>query len=258
MDEGDIMEKIKILGVPIDRVDMKEAVRRSILALEEKRKMFIMTPNSEIVMAANRDAKLLDVIGKADMTVPDGIGLLIASKIIRTPFLERVAGIDLMDNLLHYADEHHKSVFLLGGKPRVAEKAAEKIAEKYPGLRIAGHHHGYFKGMHTGAEGHPEEQRVLSLINEVKPDMLFVALGAPKQEYFIERYGKQLDARLFMGVGGSLDVYSGSVKRAPQIYQKLGLEWFYRGVKEPWRFKRMSVLPLFLLQVIRKGEKPIK
>lgn len=192
------------------------------------------------------------------MTVPDGIGLVIASKIIGKPLTERVTGIDLMENLLQYA--HHKkySVYLLGGKSGIAEEACGKIKEKYPGLIIAGYHHGYFKGLHTGYEGHQEELDVLTRINEAKPDILFVALGAPKQEYFIDRYMQELDAKLFMGVGGSLDVYSGKVERAPVFYQKFGLEWLYRGLKEPWRFKRMSVLPKFVIEVLRRKEKPIR
>lgn len=251
------MEKVTVLGVPIDRVDRGEALRRSVKALEEGRKFFIVTPNSEIVMQANRDGKLLDIIKKSDMTVPDGIGLVIASKMIGRPLRERVTGIDLMEDLLKYANREKKSIYLLGAKPKIAEAAAGKIRERYPHIRIAGHHHGYFKGLHTGAKGHEEEKKVLEEIRKAQPDMLFVALGAPKQEYFIDEYLEQLPAKIFVGVGGSLDVYSGTMRRAPEFYQRFGLEWLYRGIKEPWRFKRMSVLPLFLIQVLLKKEKPI-
>lgn len=251
------MEKVTVLGVPIDRVDGKAALQRSVQAMEEGRKFFIVTPNSEIVMQANRDEKLLDIIRQADMTVPDGIGLVIASKMIGKPLSERVTGIDLMESLLSYADRERKSIYLLGAKPGIAEKAAEKIREKYPNLIVAGHHHGYFKGLHTGSKGHEEEKKVLEDIRLAEPDMLFVALGAPKQEYFIAEYLKQLPSKLFIGVGGSLDVYSGTMQRAPEFYRKFGLEWLYRGIKEPWRFKRMSVLPLFLIQVLLRKEKPI-
>lgn len=251
------MKKINILGVPVDRVDMGQAVHRIAQAVEQDNKYFVVTPNSEIVVNANKDQKLLDIIKSSDMTVPDGIGLVLASKILKKPFRERVTGIDLMEELLKYAHENHKSVFLLGGKPGVAQEAAEKIVDKYPGLILAGSHHGYFKGLHTGAEGHPEELAVIQTINQVKPDFIFVAFGSPKQEYFIAKYLPKIDSKLFMGVGGSLDVYSGNVKRAPAIYQKLGLEWLYRGIKEPWRIKRMAVLPLFLIHVILKKDKPI-
>lgn len=252
------MEKIMILGVPIDCVTMKQALERASKALEKESKFFIVTPNSEIVMLANKDKKLLDIIKRSDMTVPDGIGLVIGSKIIKKPLTERVTGIDLMENLLRYADERRKSIYLLGGKPGVAEKAAEEISKKYSDLIVSGHHHGYFKGLHTNAEGHQEEVDVLAQINAAKPDILFVALGAPKQEYFISRYMNELNATIFMGVGGSLDVYSGNVERAPMFYRNLGLEWLYRGIKEPWRFKRMSVLPQFVIQVLVRKEKPIQ
>lgn len=252
------MEKITILGVPIDCVTMSEATQQASESLEKGQKFFIVTPNSEIVIQANQDEKLLDIIKRSDMTVPDGIGLVIASKIIGKPLTERVTGIDLMENLLQYAHQKRLSVYLLGGKRGIAEEAARKIKEKYPGLIVAGHHHGYFKGLHIGHAGHQEELDVLARINEVKPDILFVALGAPKQEYFIDCYMKEIDAKLFMGVGGSFDVYSGQVERAPVFYQKLGLEWLYRGFKEPWRFKRMAVLPKFVIEVLKRREKPIR
>ena len=251
------MEKIQILGVPIDNVDMKEAVKRAPDAIEAHRKYFIVTPNSEIVVEANNNEELLNIIKDADLVVPDGIGLVIGSKIIGKPLSERVTGIDLMEQLLIYANKNFKSVYLIGGKEGIAFDAGINIKRKYPNIKIAGTHHGYFSGIHTGKPGHSEEEEVIEHIINADADMVFVALGALKQERFINTYIHRLSGRLFMGVGGSLDVYSGTVKRAPAIYQKLGIEWLYRLIKEPFRIQRMMSLPVFLINVLIKKEKPM-
>ncbi|WP_334302865.1 WecB/TagA/CpsF family glycosyltransferase [Tepidibacter aestuarii] len=246
------LERINILGVPVHKVDMNEALNASSNFFDRDKKSVIVTPNSEIVMMAKDDEKFLNIIKEADLVIPDGIGLVIASKIIKNPLTERVTGIDLMENILNYCNENNKSIFILGGKPGVADKAVENIVKKYPNIKNSGAHHGYFKGHHIGHEGHDEEKEVIRKINEIKPDILFVAFGAPKQELWIQRYKDEVDTSVFMGVGGSVDVYAGEVKRAPEVYQKFGLEWFYRLVKEPWRYKRMMLLPKFIVQVIVK------
>ncbi|WP_417203558.1 WecB/TagA/CpsF family glycosyltransferase [Acetoanaerobium sticklandii] len=251
------MQRMTILGVSIDRVDMKEAVSRVAEALKLNKKFFIVTPNSEIVVNANKDKTLFEIIKSADMVVPDGIGLVLASKIMKTPLKERVTGIDLMDNLLKFSSENGYSVYFIGGKEGIAQDAAENIKIKYPNITIAGTHHGYFKGEHTGNVNHPDEKEVINHINNANPDLVFVALGAPKQEKFISYNLNKLNAKVFMGVGGSLDVYAGTVKRAPEIYQKLGLEWAYRAIKEPWRIKRLGAIPVFALKVLIKKDKPM-
>lgn len=249
------MEKINVLGVPVDKVNMNEALNKAINLIENKTRSVIYTPNSEIVMMAREDEKLLNAIKESDLIIPDGIGLVLASKIIKKPLEERVTGIDLMENILQYCHKENKSIYIIGGKPGTADKAGKNIKEKYPNIDVVGTYHGYFKGQHIGQEGHEEEIRVLNEINSLKPDVLFVAFGAPKQELWIQRYRNEIDTNLFMGVGGSVDVYAGEVDRAPEIYQKLGLEWFYRLVKEPWRYKRMMALPKFVIEVLVKGQK---
>lgn len=248
---------MRILGVRIDHVDMKGAVKRATENINPKKPFVIVTPNSEIVVKANQEKALLDFIEEAGMVVPDGIGLVIGSKLVNQPLKERVTGIDLMVELVKYASLNEKSVYFIGGKPGFAEQAAEKLKEQFPGLNVVGTHHGYFKGLHTGAKGHSEEMAVIEDIKSKKPDMLFVAFGAPKQEYFIDAYKDVLGAGLLMGVGGSLDVISGNVKRAPEVYQKMGLEWAYRLAKEPWRIKRAGALPVFALNVLIKKDRPM-
>lgn len=246
------MEKINILGVPVHKVDMNEALNVSSSFFDTDKKSVIVTPNSEIVMMAKDDEKFLNIIKEADLVIPDGIGLVIASKIIKNPLNERVTGIDLMENILNYCNENNKSIFILGGKPGIADRAVENIVKKYPNIKKSGSYHGYFKGHHIGHEGHDEEKEVINKINELKPDILFVAFGAPKQELWIQRYKDEVNTSILMGVGGSVDVYAGEVQRAPEFYQKFGLEWFYRLVKEPWRYKRMMLLPKFIVQVVIK------
>lgn len=248
---------MRILGVRIDHVDMKEALKKATENINPLKPFVIVTPNSEIVVKANQEKELLKFIENAGMVVPDGIGLVIGSKLVKQPLKERVTGIDLMVELVKYASLNKKSVYFLGGKPGFADQAAEKLKEQFKGLQVAGTHHGYFKGIHTGARGHAEEMAVIEDIKSKKPDMVFVAFGAPKQEYFIDAYKDVLGAGLLMGVGGSLDVISGNVKRAPQVYQKMGMEWAYRLAKEPWRIKRAGALPIFALNVLIKKDRPM-
>lgn len=226
--------KIPILDVNIDSVTMEEAVERA-LALEGNGHM-IFTPNPEIIMAAQEDAALMEALNTADMLLPDGIGVVIASKILDTPLPERVPGFDFACRLL----ESGRSFYLFGAKPGVAEEAARRLREKDPEINIVGTHHGYFD----------DDSDIIKDINEKKPDVLLVCLGAPKQERWIASRRTELEAKLMLGVGGTLDVLAGVVKRAPVFWQKVHLEWLYRALKEPSRFPRLMVLPRFVWRVI--------
>lgn len=240
---GSMSEKsVKIFGVRIDRVDMDEAFNRFLVLLNRERTAVIYTPNTEMVMMAEKDREFKEVLNSADLVIPDGIGLIHASRIHNLGLTERVPGIELMDRILKYCNATRRSIFLFGGKPGIAELAAQKILEKYPNIVL--------KGVETGYFGPDDEERIINTINEAKPDVLFVALGAPKQEKWVAKYRKILNAHVTMGVGGSLDVYAGSVKRAPVIFQKLGIEWLHRLLKEPSRVGRMMALPKFMIKVL--------
>jgi len=193
-------------------------------------------------MMAQTNGSIMRLLNEGDLVVPDGIGLIVASKLKKLELKERVAGVDLVDNILGFCAKEKKSFFILGGKPGIAELACEKIKELHLGVEVAGFYHGYFKDN--------EEEMIINKINNVEPDVVFVCLGAPRQEIWIDKYYKEINCKLIMGVGGSVDIYAGTVKRAPLIFQNLGLEWFYRLIKEPWRFKRMLVLPKFLIKVL--------
>ncbi len=239
--------RVNILGVPVDMVDKEAAfgIFREIFARPGC--SMIVTPNSEIVQNASKDPELKSLIASADLIIPDGIGLVYASKLMGCPLSERVTGIDFLESIIRYLSETGESIFFFGSKPGVADAAAEKMKEKYPGLNVAGTHHGYFQP--------EEEEDIVRQINESGADFLCVALGAPKQEKFIAAHRQQLSARGAIGVGGSLDVWAGSLKRAPEFYRKHGLEWLYRFIQQPTRFKRMLALPVFMLRVIFSGRK---
>ena len=234
--------KKEVMGVSFDNVTMDEALERAKEILAGDRAAYVVTPNAEIVYETMQDPALRDLVNGADLVLPDGAGVVLASKILKDPLKEKVAGVDFADNLLGVLAQTGGSVYLLGSKPGIAELAAEKMLAKHPGLTIAGMADGYLK----------DEAPVVEKINAVKPDVLFVCLGAPKQERFMVNHQSELQVKLMAGLGGSLDSFAGTVKRAPKWMIKLSLEWLYRLIKEPKRFKRMLRLPKFLWAVCLK------
>ncbi len=234
--------KIDVMGVLFDNVTMDEALAQAVALLPEKRGAIVVTPNSEIVYEAMADVGLRDLLNGADLVLPDGAGVVLGSKILKTPLKEKVAGVDFADRMLQHLAETGGSVYLLGGKPGIAELAAQKMVEKHPGLTICGMADGYFR----------DEAPVVEAVRAAQPDVLFVCLGAPKQEKFMACHQRELPVGLMAGLGGSLDAFAGTVKRAPRWMIRLNLEWFYRLIKEPWRFKRMLRLPKFLFAVMRR------
>lgn len=243
-------ESIRIMGVRIDKVTLDLAIEKVHSYLQGNKTNVIYTPNTEIVMAANKDKELKNLLNQGNLVIPDGIGLIYASKIKKRELPERVTGFDLSVKMLKLASKEGYSIFLLGGKEGVAKEAEEKISERFPKIKIAGSHHGYFKGAHIGFSGHEEEKKVIEEINNSNADILFVGFGAPRQEKWIHSNKDKLKCKVIIGNGGTIDILAGRVKRAPLIYQRLGLEWLYRLVKEPWRIKRQIVLPKFMLKVL--------
>lgn len=236
------LDFVKILGVKINKVDMDQAYDHFLNILKNDTTSSICTPNPEIVMMAQKDKKLKEAIYNSDLIIPDGIGLIYASKIYKLGLETRVAGIEFMEEILKYSNRTKKKVFLLGAKPGVAKKAKKNILDEYNNIEIVGQHHGYFD--------EKEELEVIDLINEKKPDILFVALGAGKQEKWIEKNKKILNVSVAMGVGGCLDVWAGNVKRAPKLFINLNIEWLYRFIKQPSRLPRMLQIPKFIIKVL--------
>lgn len=240
------MENVNILGVRIDKVDLKSAVSKVVSLLEKGSPASVFTPNSEIIYLAKDDEKFKKILNSSDLNTADGIGVVYASKILKNPVCERVAGFDLAKSLLPIMNEKKLKLFLFGGKEGVAKKAKEEILKDYPDICICGVENGYFDS----------SDKIIENINNASPDFVFVCLGAPKQEKWIYENKDNLNAKVLMGIGGSLDVFAKEAKRAPQIFIKLNIEWLYRLLKNPSRFKRMLALPKFAFEVIkrRKGE----
>ena len=235
--------RIDILGVGFDDITAEQTVLRASEMISGGEKTYIVTPNPEIVWMARHEEALRIAINGAGLVLPDGIGIIIGARILGTPLrCGRVPGIDFAAALLGKMAQSGGSVFLLGSKPGIAEEAGQKLEEKYPGLKIAGAADGYFSG----------DEPIIEMINSAQPDVLLVCLGSPKQELWMSKNLGRLNVKLCAGLGGSLDVFAGKIKRAPIFFQKFGLEWLYRLFLEPRRIKRMSKLPLFVLALIWK------
>lgn len=234
----------KVLGYPVDVVD--EPLALSIIedAWERQRSLHTVTLNAEMVVTAQQDPELDRIIRHAHLIVPDGAGVVWAIK-LNGQEISRLPGIELAAGALARAAVGQRRVALLGGRPEVMEQLLEVLPERYPGLNIVAHQHGYFS--------FDEEENIIEELAKHDPDLLLVALGVPKQEYFIDRWISHFPHTVMIGVGGSYDVWTGQVKRAPALMRKLNLEWLYRLAKEPWRFKRiMSALPSFFFQVLQE------
>lgn len=236
-------KKVIIMDVPINKVTMEEASNQVVGYLLGKSQHTVFTPNPEIIMDAQQDPELMRILKEADLVVADGIGVVLASRILKVEKLpERVGGFDMMQQVLSKIKDTSIRVYFLGSKPGVAEQAAKNMRKTYPGINIVGFRDGYF--------GTADEREIIDEIKGLKVDLLMVGLGAPRQEKWIDKHIEELGIKVGVGVGGSLDVMAGTVKRAPEIYQKLGLEWFYRLITNPKRAKRMLNLPIFGAKVI--------
>lgn len=236
--------RANVLGCRVDLVDMAQSLRVVSEFIMKGQPRQVITLNAEIIYAARRHAELRQVIEGAGLVTPDGAGVVWAARFLGYPVRERVTGIDLAGALAAEAAVQGWRVFLLGARPGVAAQAADNLVAQYPGLRVVGTQHGYFQ--------EEEMERLLAEIKDSRPDLLLVGLGAPYQEFWIHRYQRELEVPVAVGVGGSLDVLAGRVRRAPGWLIRLNLEWLYRLVLEPRRWRRQLVLPCFVWQVIRQ------
>lgn len=237
--------RINVLGVGFDNLTMAEAVERGMELLHSDGAHYVVTPNPEIVEVCREDPEAKRVVNGADLVLPDGIGIIKGAAMLGTPLKEKTPGIEFAEKIVENMAKEGLSLYLLGAKPGVAELAAKNLAQKYPGLKIAGTHDGYFK----------DDDPVVEAIRQSGAHAVFVCLGAPKQEFWMAKNGVATGAHLLCGLGGSLDVFAGTVERAPKFFCDHGLEWFYRLCKEPRRIGRMMKLPLFLVHVMKEKKK---
>ena len=235
------MIRTDVLGVGVDALTRQKAVESALCIIKEHRGAYMVTPNPEIVMAAWDDPKVFDAVNSADIVIADGVGVLMAAKILKRPLPERVTGIDVAADIMRELAKSSGSVFLLGAKAGVAEKAAANIERSFPGIVICGTNDGYTL-----------TDELTERINAAEPDFLFVCLGVGRQELWMAQNAGKLRVGLMAGLGGTLDVLSGDTKRAPLGWQKRNLEWLYRCFEEPKRFKKIMKFPGFLLKAYRE------
>lgn len=237
------MDSVTLLGMKVDRLSMGEALEDLERFIADGKPRHIVTADASMVVQARRDSDLAAIVQGADLVTPDGAGLLWASKLLRHPILHRVSGVDLVAELSRLSSRKGYRLFLLGSAPGVAEAASKNLAERFPGAQFVGTRHGFFSTA--------DEPQIVQEIRAAKPDVLLVAFGIPKQEKFIARHKEALGVPVLIGVGGSFDVYSGRVKRAPKWMQNRGLEWLYRVCQNPRKAGKVMTLPQFALLVIR-------
>lgn len=232
-----------MLGLNIDRVNMDEALAVIDQFIARRQPSHVVTADSSMVVIAKEDPELYAIIERADLVTPDGAGVVWASRLLGQPIRDRVSGVDLVSRICERSVNGGSSVFFLGAAPGIADEAAARLRAKYPGAQIVGTRHGYFSAA--------EEPAVVEEIRAAAPDVLFVAFGIPKQEKFIDRNKAAMGVPVCIGIGGSFDVHSGRVRRAPVWMQQAGFEWLFRLIQNPSKLSKVMKLPRFVLLALR-------
>lgn len=232
--------KVKLLGFDIDTFNFESALKYAMHLISSKKGGQIVTINPEMIETALKNPEFAQILINAGLVIPDGVGIKIALQ-LKGIKVKRIAGVEFGYKLVEECAKNNYTIALVGAKPNIIEKTAENLKKEFQNLNIVYIQDGYFDKVEDVFWG----------LGEKKPQVVFVALGSPKQEFFINEYRKHHPETLMIGVGGSFDVWSGIIERAPVIYQKLGLEWLYRTIKEPQRFKRIFPnIPKFIIRVI--------
>ena len=234
---------VRILGVDIDNIDIDEAgkITKELVETSNKTCKIVVAPNTEFVMMAQKDEEFFDVLKSADLATPDSVGIMLGGKFQKKPFKQRIPGQAYFRKVLEIGEKENWSFYLLGGKDDVPKIAAENLKKIYPNINIVGYHEGFFE-----LEG---EEKVIQEINSLKPNVLFVAMGAPLQEKWIAKYKNDLKVDIAAGQGRTFDYEAGKIKRAPKIFQKLCIEWLWRLILQPSRIIRMLALPVYLFKI---------
>ena len=243
------MSRIRFLNIEIDNLSMDESIDYIDKLIKRKKNSYVVTPNVDHIVKLENDREFLEVYNNADLVLTDGMPLVWISKFLKTPIKEKVSGSDLFPKVCKLADEKGYSIFLLGAAEGIAIKAAENLKNKYKNLNIVG----TFSPSYGFEKSKSEIEEIIKKVNEAKPDILAVGLGAPKQEKFIYKYKNKLNVPISLAIGASIDFEAGNIERAPKWMQKSGLEWFYRFLKEPKRmFKRYFIDDLKIIKVLIK------
>lgn len=242
-------DTITILGVKIDNITREEAgtITEKLIKESNKTCKMVFAPNVEFIMMSQKDKEFFDLLQESSLSTPDSIGVIIGAKLQKKSFKERIPGQSYFRKIIELSNEKGYSIYLLGGKPGIPEKAKENLEKLFPNVNIVGVHHGYFSKN--------EEKEVIEEINELQPNVLFVALGAPRQEKWIKEHKNELKVDVATGQGGTFDYEAGKIRRAPVWIQKIGMEWFWRLCREPSRIKRQLVLPVYLFKILFAKDK---
>ncbi len=236
--------KVEVLGIKIDQVTYQQSLEEAKKMINAGGKHYVVTPNPEMIVAAQSDSQFRDILTKADLAIADGFGLVKLANLTGRILPERIAGVDFVQGLAALAQEFGFNMFLLGAAEDVADKAANNLKKVFPKLKIV--------GTFSGDADETQDHKALSVLKSKKIDILIVAYGQVKQEKWIKRNLPKLNVKLAIGVGGALDFISGNRRRAPVWLQRAGLEWAFRLINEPWRLKRQFALPYFVYLVIRE------
>lgn len=242
-------DTITILGVQVDNITREEAgeITEKLIKESNKTCKMIFAPNVEFIMMAQKDKEFFDLLQESSLSTPDSIGVMIGAKLQKKSFKERIPGQSYFRKIIELSNEKGYSIYLLGGEPGIPEKTKENLEKIFPKVNIVGVHNGYFD--------ENVEKEIIEEINTLQPNVLFVALGAPRQEKWIKEHKGELKVDVAAGQGGTYDYEAGKIKRAPVWVQKIGMEWFWRLCREPSRIKRQLVLPVYLFKVIFAKDK---
>lgn len=236
--------KVRILGIDVDNISIDEAgeITKQLVENSNKSCKVIVAPNTEFIMMAQKDEEFYNILRGADLATPDSVGVMIGGKLQKKPLKQRIPGQMYFRKVLEVGEKEGWTFYLLGGKDDVPALATENLKKIYPNIKILGYHEGFFEK--------DSEEDVIAEINKLKPNVLFVAMGAPIQEKWIEKHKHELNVDVAAGQGGTFDYEAGKIKRAPIIFQKLGIEWFWRLMLQPARIFRMIVLPIYLMKIV--------
>ena len=237
-------ERLKILGVEIDNINIDEAgkITKELIENSNKSCELIVAPNVEFIMTAQKDKEFFDILKSAKLATPDSVGVEIAGKLQKKPLKQRIPGQAYFRKVLECGEKEGWTFYLLGGKGDTVQKAIDNIKKMYPKINIVGAHEGFFEK--------DSEQQVIDEINTLQPNVLFVAMGAPAQEKWIYKHKNELKVDVSAGQGGTFDYEAGNIRRAPRWIQKIGMEWFWRLILQPSRIVRMMALPQYLIRII--------
>lgn len=236
--------KTKILGINIDSITLEEAgeITKELIQNSNKTCRMIVAPNTEFIMMAQKDKNFFEILNRADLATPDSVGVILGGKFQKKPFKERIPGQAYFRKILEIGEKEGWTFYMLGGEGEVPKLAVNNVKKDYPNLKVVGYHEGFFK--------EDSEEKVIKEINSLKPNVLFVAMGAPIQEKWISKHKNELQVDIAAGQGGTFDYEAGKIKRAPKLVQKLCIEWLWRLILQPTRIKRMIVLPIYLMKII--------